>query len=360
VSTSGTGHLLRHQCDCKVKLAKQGKQSILKFNLDGSVCNWDYCPDRARTQMCRLIAILDLPLNFAESPVFEEYIRLSHNPVFKKVSRQTTSRDFVKFFTDQRMKVVECLQSITSIAITSNIWSGNAKEDYLSVVAHYVSKDWLLEKRVIGLRLIETSHTSENITERVMTMLEDYGVVNKVFSITLDNASSNSKAMEKLSPLLSGYVGTLFLHQRCACHIINLIVKCGLKRLNPYLDSFRTAIVFLNASNQHIAAFKGYCVVVNVCPRKFGIDMAVRWNSTYLMLKPLVPYKKTFGVFMDTNYPRKPGEPNLLTNSHWYVVEKLLEFLELFYDATVTLSRVYYPTSPLIMHNILDIVQHLN
>jgi hypothetical protein len=134
------------------------------------VRNWDYYPDRARTQMCRLIVILDLCLNFAESPVFEEYIRLSHNPVFKKVSRQTTSRDFVKFFTDQRMKVVECLQSITSIAITSNIWSGNAKEDYLSVVAHYVSKDWLLEKRVIGLRLIETSHTSENITERVMPL----------------------------------------------------------------------------------------------------------------------------------------------------------------------------------------------
>jgi hypothetical protein len=86
VSTSGTGHLLRHQRDCKVKLTKQGKQSVFKFNPDGSVRNWDYCPDRARTQMCRLIARLDLPLNFAESPTFEEYIRLSHNPVFKKVS----------------------------------------------------------------------------------------------------------------------------------------------------------------------------------------------------------------------------------------------------------------------------------
>jgi hypothetical protein len=93
-------------------------------------------------------------------------------------------------------------------------------------------------------------------------------------------------------------------------------VKCGLKRLQPYLDSFRTAIVFLNASNQCIAAFKGYYVAMNVRPRKFGIDMAVRWNSTYLMLKHLVPYKEIFGVFMDTDYPRKVGEPNLLTNSH--------------------------------------------
>jgi hypothetical protein len=82
--------------------------------------------------MCRLIARLDLPLNFAESPAFEEYIRLSHNHVFKKVSHQTTARDFIKFFNDRRKIVVECLQSVSSIEITSDIWSGNAKEDYLN------------------------------------------------------------------------------------------------------------------------------------------------------------------------------------------------------------------------------------
>jgi hypothetical protein len=191
VSSIGIGHLLRHQHDCRVKLAKQGKQLVLKFNPNGYVRNWDYCPDHARTQMCRLIARLDLPLNFAKSPAFEEYIRLSHNLVFKKVSRQTTSMDFVKFFNDRRKIVVECLLSISSIAITSDIWSGIAKKDYLSVVAHYVSMDWLLAKTVIRLRLIETTHIGENIVERVMSVLDDYSVVNKVFSMTLDNASSN-------------------------------------------------------------------------------------------------------------------------------------------------------------------------
>jgi len=47
------------------------------------------------------------------------------------------------------------LRSVTSVCLTSDIWSGNAKEDYLSVVTHFVSVDWELEKRVIGLRLID-------------------------------------------------------------------------------------------------------------------------------------------------------------------------------------------------------------
>ena len=42
------------------------------------------------------------------------------------------------------------------------------------------------------------------------------------------------------------------------------------------------------------------------------------------------------------------------------MAKKLLEFFELFYGAIVTLSSVYYPTSPLVVHNILNMFQHLN
>jgi hypothetical protein len=50
--------------------------------------------------------------------------------------------------------------------------------------------------------------------------------------------------MGRLTPLLSSYIGDVCLHQRCAYHILNLIVKCGLKRLQHYLESLKTAISF--------------------------------------------------------------------------------------------------------------------
>ena len=99
------------------------------------------------------------------------------------------------------------------------------------------------------MRLIDVSHNGDNIAERVLAVLEEFGLTEKVVSVTLDNASANTSAMNILSPQISGYVGTLFLHQRCACHIINLIVKSGLKRISAYLESFRTAISLLNSSN---------------------------------------------------------------------------------------------------------------
>jgi hypothetical protein len=49
-----------------------------------------------------------------------------------------------------------------------------------------------------------------------------------------------------------------------------------LKRLKPYLNDFRTAITFLNASNQRIVAYKMVCLSQGVRSCKFGVDMDVR------------------------------------------------------------------------------------
>ena len=141
-------------------------------------------------------------------------------------------------------------------------------------------------------------------------------MIDKIFSVTLDNASSNAKAMYTLTPLFAGYLGPdhspdsldpsnrkySLIHQRCACHIINLIVKSRLKRLKPYTEDFRTTINFLNSSNQCTALFKNYSIAKGVRPRKFCLDIDVRWNATYLMLKHLIPYRSIFSVFINSHY----------------------------------------------------------
>ena len=62
-----------------------------------------------------------------------------------------------------------------------------------------------------------------------------------------------------------------------------------------------------------------------------------------------------FPMFINFNYGSE-----LLPARHWYIAEKILEFLELFYDSTIVLSGVYYPTSPLILHHLLEIASHLH
>ena len=106
--------------------------------------------------------------------------------------------------------------------------------------------------------LIQMKYTGENTVERVARVVEEFCLIDKVFSVALDNASSNIKSMKTLTPMFAGYLGPdptpepvdpskrkySLVHQRCACHIINLIIKSGLKRFKPYTEDFRTAINF--------------------------------------------------------------------------------------------------------------------
>jgi hypothetical protein len=146
------------------------------------------------------------------------------------------------------------------------------------------------KKKVIGLRLIEVNHFCENIASSIASVVDDFGLIDKTFSVTLDNASSNTKAIETLTPMFAGYLGSdpapepddpdkrtySLVHQRYACHIINFIVKSRLKRMKPYPKDFRTVINFLNSSNHRIAMFKNYYEAKGVRPRKFILDMDVR------------------------------------------------------------------------------------
>jgi hypothetical protein len=107
-----------------------------------------------------LIARTDLPISFAKCAAFEEYIMNAHNPRFVKTSRQTIARDLIKLYNECMDKLIETLKnSVSSVSITSDIWSGKAKEDYICVVSHYANSNWELEKRLLGLRPIEVEET---------------------------------------------------------------------------------------------------------------------------------------------------------------------------------------------------------
>jgi hypothetical protein len=132
-----------------------------------------------------LIARLDIPLCIIKTDAFEEYITIANSSRFYRVSRQTTTRDFAKYFNDRRAQLVESLKSVSFIALTSDIWSSNAKEDYFSMIAHYVNVDWQLEKRIIDLRLIDLSHNAENIAERITSVLAHFGLTDKIIKYSL-------------------------------------------------------------------------------------------------------------------------------------------------------------------------------
>ena len=64
-------------------------------------------------------------------------------------------------------------------------------KDFLCITAHYIDSEWKLNKIIISFKTINTPHNGKNIATLINDEIIDLGNRDKIFTITLDNASNN-------------------------------------------------------------------------------------------------------------------------------------------------------------------------
>lgn len=165
------------------------------------------------------------------------------------------------------------------------------------VTAHFLDNDWKLHKRIINFTKI-TSHVGEEIRKLIEICLREWGI-EKLFSIVVDNASSNDTANEYLKRRMRIDKTLMFdgkyLHLRCACHILNLIVKDGLKELKSSIKPIRNVVLFLHSSPGRLNKFKEFVILTEFSSTStVPMDVKTRWNSTYKMLDIALKYRIVF------------------------------------------------------------------
>ncbi|XP_050875203.1 zinc finger BED domain-containing protein RICESLEEPER 1 [Lathyrus oleraceus] len=150
--------------------------------------------------------------------------------------------------------------------------------------------------------------------------------LNRVLSVTVDNASSND-------------VG--FQHLKRWLHSQNGIVLNGEYLHTPVRYVRRTPSRFQRFKkciDHETIGYKGYV----------GRDCETQWNSTYLMLKGALKHNKTFTEleFRDQKYFNEMSKDKGVPRPEdWEHVELILPFLQIFHEATERISGSSYVTS---------------
>ncbi|KAI5335682.1 hypothetical protein L3X38_025816 [Prunus dulcis] len=211
------------------------------------------------------------------------------------------------------------------------------------------------------------------------------------FSFVEDNVAANTKAIEYVRKKINGWkdsnsvLGGVHMHMRCSAHIINLIVKEGLKRLESSIVAIRNAVKFVRSSPSRLSYFK-MCVETEKieCKGLVVMDVPTRWNSTYLMLDAALKFRKAFdrmGDDPDSSYlmyfkeeegdderiegiegsgkrkgksktNKRVGPPS---DEDWEKAVTIMMFLKTFYDVTLKISASLHPTSHSTFHDLLAI-----
>ena len=298
-----------------------------------------------------------------EEHKFKQLMQVT-NPDFKNLSRHTVKRDLLASFKNEKEIFKSLLSSaMGKVCLTSDNWrSEHTLDEFIYITAHWIDVNWKLQKIIIWFKDLTHPFDSKSIADEVSLCLRDWGIEDKVFSITLDNAAYNDQMAKNLKRrlLINGSLlcgGDLF-QVRCCSHILNLIVQSGLKLADDVISKVRNGIKYLKKSVSRKKKFydiavKTYHLNEN---KRLRIDVSVRWNSTFLMLDHAIYFKSALQYWgcRDNNYKNY-----VLSEDEWEKVEKLHQFLEVFYDVTCAFSGSKYPTSNVYFRGVWKIHKHL-
>ncbi|CAL2257258.1 unnamed protein product [Prunus armeniaca] len=95
-----------------------------------------------------------------------------------------------------------------------------------------------------------------------------------------------------------------YLHMRCACHILNLVAKDGLKEFSNSIEGIRNCVKYIHSSPSRLDKFRDFAILESMdIMANIPLDVATRWNATYKMLDGAFKCENVFDRMADENAP---------------------------------------------------------
>lgn len=361
----GTTSMLGHISRCKkmpynidTKQAKLAFQPVIGGNKgDVAIVPWKFDQEECRKALCRMIIIDELPFRFVEKEGFKQFMKVAQ-PCFRIPSRTTVTRDCFDLFDEEKHKLMNLFKETQQrVCLTTDTWTSVQRINYMVITAHWIDTKWTLHKRIINFCPI-SSHRGEDLAKAIGKCLHEWGL-HRIFTVTVDNASSNNVAVSELSKQLTKWGTNLMsgshLHVRCMAHIVNLIVQDGIKEANVSIERVRQAVRYIRQSPARWLKFQECCEDENLVKKSLCLDVPTRWNSTYMMLNRAIEYESAILDYADHDIGMTHhlefvdivdgNSTGTLLSSDWESVKRIAKFLEMFFKLTLKISGSRYVTS---------------
>lgn len=233
------------------------------------------------------------------------------------------------------------------------MWTSDTGAPYMVVTAHWINNEWNLKHAIIAFQRFSHPHTGQQIQEATLKVFQDFSIVTKVLSITIDNGANQVAGMRLLSSILSTEFQVDFNVIRCGAHTIALVVNFGLKEFQQTIDKVRAFVVEIRRSPKKEELLSSIAQKFQVKYKKLIRDVKTRWNSTYSMLKSFLENKVIITSAISLH---NDNFANLsLSDVEWKEISLFCNYLEPFFEFTEVMSGSSYPT----LGTLLLLLDHL-
>jgi hypothetical protein len=305
-ASGATTQFHRHLNSCIPRIAASKKQKVITFDSDcssvGSGSCFTYDHKKVRELASHMILYHEYPFMVVEHVLFNKFMR-ANTPYWQKISRTTAKSDCISTYEIEKNKLKNLLRNVNKVNITTDMWTSGQRVSYMVVTCHFVDSWWHLQKRVLNFFNVPPPHSGVIIADALQKSFIEWGIENKVSTITMDNARNNDVAIQILKDDFTlkntlAVKGQLF-HVHCCAHITNPLAQDGISQIGDIVDCVRDGIKYIVASEGRLKQFAEIAKQLQLSYKKLILDVPTRWNSTYMMLSTALEFREVFPRYED-------------------------------------------------------------
>lgn len=324
----------------------------------------------------QLIIRGNMPMTIVSQPWFASFMTVIDSR-FVMPSRYQVNKKVFDLFECQKSILLSKLKAAEWVSLTIDMWSDRRMRAFLGMTVHFVNESMNFESYVLDCASFEGKHTSNNISNKCVAIVESYELQDKIAFVVTDNASNMVKAfrnccklfgetedaeessqvpdraedgavldeenvslmmeVEEIPNEVQELIESLdFIGRKrvpCVIHTLQLAVLDGLKN-TKCLSTVQAKTCRLSSiihtsttfSEEYFAEFK------TTVPR----TTITRWNSMFLQLAAVnkLDAMKLKKLLIQSNH-----EQCILTSREHTTLQEAVAVLEIAYDATLLLEE---------------------
>ncbi|KAI7951250.1 hypothetical protein MJO28_006934 [Puccinia striiformis f. sp. tritici] len=234
------GHLLKIHQLAKPKLLKKTKKSshidMEKWSKSGGSkkIKVQLNNESLNNAIVYFLAECDLSFSTVERKSFQALVHLLNEgatPLLVNTSRFGISTHLARvFLQSQKTLKLKFIAKQDTVSFTTDAWTAPNVTAFMAVTAHYLDLNFKMKDLTLAVPHIQGAHTGKMFAHLFYDLLKKFGCIDKIHTITADNASTNNKMAQELSLQIQSFNPATHL-LGCVAHVINLAAQAGIAAL---------------------------------------------------------------------------------------------------------------------------------
>ncbi|CAF3929821.1 unnamed protein product [Rotaria sp. Silwood1] len=196
--STSTSNLLHHiQTQHNVEYQHLNKVMKSQTQTSDSTTRLPLTSDRS-IHLTKLIADLIiynfLPLSIVESPHLQAILAETEPSYIIPRRKYFTNNVLQEMYNEVQQKVYEELQQAPGICLTTDIWTSQANQAYMTITAHFIDlKNKKIKNFVLETKEFTENRTAERIVERLESICDKWSISDKIICLVSDTCPTMRK-----------------------------------------------------------------------------------------------------------------------------------------------------------------------